>query len=58
MSENFIYSNRNHVEMICVLGLTDFSFKGGDYKITGLEGRKIEIRAEQNNMHIFLKDIA
>jgi len=57
MNENFIYSARNHAEMICVLAFTDFSFKGGEYKLEGTEGRKIEITA-QNNLHVFLKDTA
>ena len=54
MSENFIYANTNHAEMITVLAFLDLDFLGGDFEIESRPGRKLEIIAGQNsNLIIF-----
>jgi len=45
LSENFIYANTCHAEMIAVLAFLDLDFLGGDFEIESRAGRKIEIIA-------------
>jgi len=33
LSENFIYSNTCHAEMICALAVLDLDFLGGDFEL-------------------------
>lgn len=58
LSENFIYANTCHAEMIAVLAFLDLDFLGGDFEIESRAGRKIEIIAgPKGNLIIFQKDI-
>lgn len=45
--------------MVTVLAFMQLSFASGDYKLSPLQGRNIQIeKGEKGNLIIFLKDIA
>ncbi|EGR27080.1 hypothetical protein IMG5_201970 [Ichthyophthirius multifiliis] len=57
VSESFIYAVQNHVELLAVVSLVDFSHKDSNiYNLNIQPGRKIQIQAN-NNIVVFQKQI-
>ena len=58
LSENIIFANKNHAEMITALAFMDLSLENGQFDLEGAENRMIQIIANKDrNVIIFLKDI-
>lgn len=56
LSENFIYCNTNHTEMLGVLTFMSFPFEASEHEINSSENEFLSIKAGSNTL-IFYKEM-